>query len=166
MFQMAYDAFLKIDVIPGESTDAKHKEWVELMSWSFGVSQPISGERSMGGHGSASRASFQDFTIVKNVDKATNKLIEACSKGEHIKEITLELCRATGDKTKYLEYKLGDVIVTSDSVGGGGGESLPSETVSFNYGTIKSTYTVLDSTSGKSKGNVSFGFSVVENKAI
>ncbi len=163
---MSFDAFLKIDVIPGESTDDKHKEWIHLLSYATGVSQPIAGSRSQGGAVSAARADFQDFTISKSVDKASNKLLEFCAKGTHIKEITLELCRATGDKMKYLEYKLNDIIVTSVSQSGSSGSDIPMESVAFNYGQIKSTYTVIDSVTGKSKGNVSFGFSLVENKPV
>jgi len=33
------DYFLKLDGIPGESTDAKHKDEIELVSFSWGVTQ-------------------------------------------------------------------------------------------------------------------------------
>jgi hypothetical protein len=29
----AFDSFLKIDGIPGESTDDKHKDWIEVISY-------------------------------------------------------------------------------------------------------------------------------------
>lgn len=48
---MAFDAFLKIDGIPGESTDDKHKEWIEIASYRQGVSQPASATASsVGAH--------------------------------------------------------------------------------------------------------------------
>jgi hypothetical protein len=34
---MAFDAFLKIDGIPGESTDDKHKDWIEILSFAHGL---------------------------------------------------------------------------------------------------------------------------------
>ena len=40
---MAFDAFLKVDGIPGESTDDKHKDWIEVLSFNHGVSQPAGG---------------------------------------------------------------------------------------------------------------------------
>ena len=46
---MAFDAFLKIDGIPGESTDSKHKDWIEVLSYSTGITQPTSGSASTGG---------------------------------------------------------------------------------------------------------------------
>ena len=61
---MAFDAFLKIDGVPGESTDDKHKDWIEVLSYSTGVSQKSSGSASTAGGASAERADFQDFSIV------------------------------------------------------------------------------------------------------
>ena len=115
---MAFDAFIKIEGIPGESTDDAHADWIEVLSYSCGVSQPASGSASSGGGASAERADFQDFSIVKALDKASPKLALACADGTHIGEIILELCRAGGDKVKYMEYKLGDAIVSSVRPGG------------------------------------------------
>lgn len=163
---MAFDSFLKISTIPGESTDDKHKDWIEILSFSWGVSQPSSGAASTGGARSAERCNHQDLSLVKVLDKASPKLFLACCKGEHIPEIKLELCRAAGDKTKYMEYKLTDVIVSSVRPGGSahGGESLPLEEVSFNYGKIELTYTATDHKTGKPAGDVKANWSLVENK--
>ena len=68
---MAFDAFLKIDGIPGESSDDKHKDWIEILSFSHGLSQPASGSRSSGGAASAERCNHSDFSIVKTLDKAS-----------------------------------------------------------------------------------------------
>ncbi len=162
---MAFDAFLKIDTIPGESTDDKHKDWIEILSYSWGVSQPATGSRSTGGARSAERVNVQDFSIVHSIDKASPKLFLSCCKGEHIKGVTVELCRATGDKQKYMEYKLTDVLVSSVRPGGSskGGETLPLEEVSFNYGKLEITYTQTDTT-GKPKGDVKANWDLVQNK--
>ena len=163
---MAFDAFLKIDGVPGESTDDKHKNWIEILSFSHGVSQSSSGSASSGGGRSAERCDHQDFSIVKTLDKASPKLALYCSNGTHIKEVKLELCRATGDKQKYMEYKMSDVIVSSARPGGSseGGETLPLEEVSFNYGKIKWTYTELDHMTGQPKGDVEAYWDLVKNK--
>lgn len=163
---MAFDAFLKIDGIPGESTDDKHKDWIEVSSFNLGISQPSAGAASSGGARSAERADFDDFSVTKALDKASPKLSVYVCKGDHIKEVKLELCRATGEKSKYMEYKMEDVLVTSHRPGGSsqGGESLPTEEVSFNYGKITWTYTETDHKTGKAKGNLSTHWSLVENK--
>jgi type VI secretion system secreted protein Hcp len=163
---MAFDCFLKISTVPGESTDDKHKDWIEILSFSHGVSQPSAGSASTAGGRAAERCDHQDFSVVKTLDKASPKLFLACCKGEHIPEVTLNLCRSTGDKQKYMEYKMTDVIVSSLRPGGSsqGGESLPLEEVSFNYGKIEMTYTATDHKTGKSAGDVKSHWSLVENK--
>lgn len=163
---MAFDCFLKIDVIPGECTDDKHKEWIEILSYSHGVSQLSSGSRSTGGARSAERCNHQDFAVVKSLDKTSPKLTLFCCNGTHIKEIKLALCRATGEKQQYMEYVLSDSIVSSVRPGGSshGGESLPLEEVTFNYGKIKWTYTETDHATGKPGGNVSTFWDLISNK--
>jgi len=165
---MAFDAFLKIDGIPGESTDDKHKDWIEILSYSWGVSQTASGSASTSGGASSERADFQDFSIVKALDKASPKLALACADGTHIKEVIIELCRAGGDKLKYMEYKMSNAIVTSMRPGGAsqGGETLPLEEVSFNYGKIEWTYTQQKRADGSGGGNVAAGWDLEKNKKV
>lgn len=165
---MAFDAFLKVSDIPGESTDDKHKDWIEILSFNSGVSQRASGSASSGGGASAERADFQDFSIVKALDKASPKLAVACADGTHIKEVVLELCRAGGDKLKYMEYKLSNCIVSSVSPGGSaqGGETLPLEEVSFNFGKIEWTYVQQKRADGSGGGNVAGGWDLMLNKKV
>jgi type VI secretion system secreted protein Hcp len=163
---MAFDAFLKIATVPGESTDDKHKDWIEVLSYSWGVSQTGSGSRSTAGARSSERCDHHDFSIVKVLDKASAKLFLSCCKGEHIKDVTLQLSRATGDKQQYMEYKLEDVIISSVRPGGSSHshESLPLEEVSFNYGKITLKYTATDHKTGKPGGNVEANWDLVANK--
>lgn len=163
---MAFDAFLKIDGIPGESQDDKHKEWIEILSYSFGVSQPSAGNRSTGGAAAGQRVDIHDMSIVHHLDTASPKLFLHCCNGKHIPKVTIELCRATGDKTQYMEYKMEDVIVSNVRPGGSsqGGEPLPLEEVSFNFGKITLTYTGTDHKTGKPGGKVAANWSTVQNK--
>src|SRR3954469_11117687 len=100
---MAFDAFLKIDGIPGESTDDKHTDWIEYLSFDFGMEQPTSATDSSAGGGTTERVDVEDLKVVKHLDKASTKLYEFCCTGKHIATVTIELCRAGGDKLKYLE---------------------------------------------------------------
>ncbi len=159
---MAIDCFLKVDGIPGESTDDKHKDWIEILSYSSGLSQMASGTASSSGGATTARADFQDFSVVKALDKASPKLAVACADGTHIGEVTLELCRAGGDKLKYMEYKLSDCIISSCSIGGGGGGE-PAESLTFNYGKIQWTYTQQKRADGSGGGNVAAGWDLEKN---
>ncbi len=163
---MAFDCFLKIGTVPGESSDSKHKDWIEILSFSHGVSQPSSGSPSSGGGRSAERVDHQSFKVTKAMDKASPKLHLACCNGEHIGEVTLELCRATGNKQKYMDIKLADVIVGSVRPSGSasGASPLPLEDVGFNYGKITWTYTETDHKTGEPKGDVSAFWNLVENE--
>jgi type VI secretion system secreted protein Hcp len=163
---MAFDCFLKIQTIPGECTDDKHAQWIEVLSFSHGVSQTSSGSSSSGGGRSAERCDHQDFSVVKTLDKCSPKLALSCCDGTHIDMVKVELCRATGDKQKYMEFLMNDVIVASVRPGGSaqGGEALPLEEVSFNYGKIEWIYTETDHKTGKPKGDVKANWSLVTNK--
>ena len=159
---MPADAFLKIDGIPGESTDAKHENQIEVLSFSHSVSQSGSASDSTAGGKSTGRCNHEDFLIVKELDKASPELNLQCCKGTHIKEMTLELCSATGDKSPYMRYLFEGLIIASIKIGGGGG--IPTETVKFNYNKINWIYVDTDHETGKKKGEVKKWWSLKENK--
>ncbi|MBW9265785.1 MAG: type VI secretion system tube protein Hcp [Candidatus Thiodiazotropha sp. (ex. Lucinisca nassula)] len=143
---MAVDMFMKIEGVDGESTDDAHSKWIELLSYSHGVSQPVSGASGTGGR-TGGRADFAPFLAVKTVDNGTPDLNIKCAKGEHIPKVEVELCLASGDKHTFMKYTMEDVIVNSVMPGGSAGdETKPVETVEFAYGKIKWEYTPIDHT--------------------
>lgn len=163
---MAFDTFMKIDGIPGESMDEKHKDWIEIISFSHHVEQPASATASSVGGATAERVNHGTFNIVHQMDKATPKMFEACCTGKHIKEVTIEFCRAGGDKVKYMEIKLEQVLISSVSESGSSsGESgFPADAISLSYGKIKWTYTQQKREDGSAGGNVSAGWDLTANK--
>lgn len=163
---MAFDAFLKIDGIPGESTDDKHTDWIEIKSFHHGLAQPSSATASTAGGATAERVKHEDFNITHLLDKASPKIYDACCTGKHIKDITIELCRAGGDKVKYMDIKMEQVVISSVSVAGGGVTDFPAEVITFNYGKIKWTYTQQKRADGAGGGNVSAGWDLTANKTI
>ena len=164
---MPFDTFLKIDGVDGESTDAKHKGEIEILSYSWGVSQAISGTVSSSGTFSGQRCDMTAVTVVKSLDKASPKLAQACAAGEHFKSATLTLSRAGGDKQPYMKYKLSDVLIEAVRTGGAtqGEGGVPSEEVGLRYGKIELEYTVVG-TDGKAAGNVTGGWDLKENKKV
>jgi type VI secretion system secreted protein Hcp len=118
---MAVDTFAKIGDIKGESGDDKHKEEIELLSWSWGVNQ--SGTVSSGGGAGAGKASFSDFQFTHYVDKASPNLMKACATGEHIKAGVITQRKAGKGQQEYLIIKMDDILITSVSPGGGSGDS-------------------------------------------
>ena len=109
---MTTDVFAKIGDIKGESQDAKHKDEVEVLSWSWGVSNDtiLSGG---GGGGEAGRASFSDFHFTHRIDKASTSLMSACATGRHIKDATITNRKAGKGQQEYLIIKMNDILITS-----------------------------------------------------
>lgn len=136
-FAASVDYFLKIDGIDGESAAQGHDKWIELQSWSFGATQAGTGT---GGGGGAGKVIMQDFHFDKTVDKASPKLFESLTTGKHIKEATLELCRAVDDRSQcYLKIKLTDVVISGYQLGGSGGD-VPTDQFSLNFAKIEFSY--------------------------
>jgi len=105
------DIFIKIGDIKGESTDDKHKDEVEVLSWSWGVSQ--SGAVVTGGGGGAGKASFSDFSFMHRIDKASPLLHKACATGQHIPEATITSRKAGKGQQEFLIIKMNDILITS-----------------------------------------------------
>lgn len=160
------DGFVKIKDIDGESTDSQHVDWIEVLSYSFGVSNSSSPASAVGG-GTTERSNFQDISLTKYLDKASPKVMFACASGKHVEEVTIEFMKAVGDKQeKAMEIKLTDVVVSSYSLGGSRGDGLPTDSFSLSYGKIKETYFALDNKTGASKGNVPAGWDLTANKPL
>lgn len=108
---MASNIFLKIGDIKGESLDAKHKGEVEVLSWSWGVSQ--SGDLAQGSGGGSGKASFSDVQITHRIDKASPLLMNACATGMRIKDATITARKAVKGRQEYLILKMNDILITS-----------------------------------------------------
>jgi len=156
------DYFLKIDGIDGESTDNKHKNEIDVLSWSWGETQ--SGTMAGGGGGGAGKVAMQDFHFVMKVNKASPKLLQACACGEHIKKAVL-ICRKAGkDQQEYLKITLSDLIVSSYQTGGSSGSDiLPTDQISLNYSKIEVEYKE-QKADGTLGGAVKGGWNLKENK--
>lgn len=135
---MALDMFLKIDGIPGESRDDKHKEEIEVLSFSWALSQ--SGQAAGGGGGGAGKVDFQDFSFAMPVSKASPKLFLACASGQHLKEATLTVRKAGGEQAEFLVYKLSDCIVSTYQEGADNGGDVPLDAFSLNFAKVEVSY--------------------------
>ena len=134
---MPTDIFAKLGDIKGESIDAKHKDEIEVLSCSWGVTNP-SGP-GHGGGGGAGKATFQDLSIVHHVDKATPKLLEACATGQHLKEATITHRKAGKGQVEFLIVKMSDVVITGVTHGGGN-DSPAVENVSLAFAKVDFEY--------------------------
>ena len=134
---MATDIFAKIGDIKGESVDAKHKDEIEVLSFSWGVAN--SGSAGSGSGSGAGKATFQDLSIVHGIDKATPELLKACATGLHIKDATITHRKAGKGQQEYLIIRLNDVTITA--VSHAGAEDQPYlESVSLKFAKVDLEY--------------------------
>ncbi|KQZ91538.1 MULTISPECIES: type VI secretion system tube protein Hcp [unclassified Pseudomonas] len=159
---MAFDAYIKIEGIPGEALDEQHRNWIEVNSYSFGTQQSTSATASSAGGATAGRTTLSTFTFTKELDKSSCKLMEASCAGEHLKEVTLVLSRAGGDKLKYFEIVLEEVIIADYLQNAAAG--IPVEIVQLDYGRIKTVYTQQKRSDGAGGGNIAGGWDRINNK--
>lgn len=158
---MAFDAFVKLDGIEGESTDSKHSSWIEITSCDMEIHQTISTTASSAGGAGAERTDFSDLSFTKLLDKSSPMLAVACAQGTHFNTVTIELCRAGTEKIKFLEIKLTNSFISSIALSAGG--DFPSETVTLNYGKIEWKYTQQNRRGGTAAGNVAAGWDLQRN---
>jgi type VI secretion system secreted protein Hcp len=135
---MAADIFAKIGDIKGESIDAKHKDEVEVLSWSWGVSQ--SGSIASDPGAGAGKASFNDFNFTHRIDKATPVLFKMCATGSHIKEATVTVRKAGKGQQEFLIIKMSDVIITSVNSSGSGEAAATAESVALQFAKVALEY--------------------------
>ena len=161
---MAIDVYLQIDGIKGESTDDKHKDWIECTSVNWGVSQPRSATASTGGGHTAERCEHKEVVFTKLADLSSPILLQTCSAGKTIPKAKLEFMRADGqgDRIKYFEIELENVLIGAirPEVDEG---SIIQETVGLKFSKIKWTYTQQKVTGGAG-GNTSGGWDLATNK--
>jgi type VI secretion system secreted protein Hcp len=135
---MAVDMFIKIGSIEGESQDKAHKGEIDVQSWSWGMSN--SGSAHVGGGAGTGKVNVQDLSFTKYIDKSSTTLQLACCKGTHYDTATL-VVRKAGDKPlEYLKITMKEVIITSVSTGGSGGEDRLNEDVTLNFASVKVEY--------------------------
>ena len=158
---MAVDMFLKLNGVKGESQDAAHANEIEILAWSWGMNQ--SGTMHMGTGGGAGKVSVQDISITKYIDSATHSLVDACCNGKHFDEATVIVRKAGGEKPlEYLKISMKQVLVSSISTGGSGGEDRLTENVSLNFGQFKLEYTP-QTAKGSSGGSLSAEYNIAKN---
>ncbi len=159
---MAVSIFARIGTIKGESQDAKHKDEIEVLSWSWGMFQ--SGTMAPGGGGSAGKASFQDFNFTHHVDKASPVLMKVCATGQHIKDATITVSKAGKGQQEYLVIKMTDVIVTSVSTGVSAEGEATNENVALAFAKVDLEYKP-QKPDGSLDTGVHFNYDLKLNKA-
>lgn len=159
---MTMDMFLKIEEAKGESKDDTHTDDIDVLAWSWGASQ--SGTMHMGGGGGGGKVSVQDVSVTKYIDKATPVLFQKVCNGKHFPKAELFVRKAGENPLEYLIITMEEVIITSVSTGGSGGEDKLTENVTLNFSKMKVKYS-MQTPSGGDAGSSEPGWNIATNTA-
>lgn len=157
---MAVDFFIKIDGIAGESKDSKHTNEIDVLAFSWGLSN--SGSAHTGGGAGSGKANFQDLSFTHYIDTASPLLMYHSASGKHIATATLVARKAGETPLEYLKIKMTDILVSSISTGGSGGEDRLTENVTLNFAKVEVSYTAQDQKGAAGK-TIPFGWDIQKN---
>ena len=162
---MSMDMFLIFNAdsnIKGESRDAEHGKSfaIDVLAWSWGMSQ--SGTTHTGSGSGAGKVSVQDLNVTKYIDKSSPAIMLCCSNGKHITDATLIVRKAGETPVEYLKIKMTDLIVTSLSTGGSGGEDRLTENISLNFAEVAVDY-IEQKADGSPGDKPSYKWKIAEN---
>lgn len=152
--------FANYDGIDGESVDANHAGWIDVLSLDWEVHHPGAGVA-----GSSRRrgsAIVEDMGLIFEYEKSAPKLLEKCLTGAIVPKLEVELTATYGGtRATYLRYEMKNVFVSTYQVNADGDDEggPPLVLVENRFEEIKVTYTEFDA-SGSSLGNVETSWKV------
>jgi type VI secretion system secreted protein Hcp len=161
---MAIVMFLKIDGIPGESTDARHPGEIDILSYAWGESQPA-GASSGGGGAGASKVTMQEFQFAMRVNKASPKLFLACASGTHIRNAVLTIRHSGTNPIDFLKWTFTDIVVGSYHSGATAPGELPTDQFSLRFAKIETEYIPVNA-NGTPGAPIKAGWDVAANRPV
>lgn len=155
---MAYDAFLKLDTVAGESTGSGHPGEIALLGYNITVSHPAPTGVAAG------KATFADFSFTAPVSKASPVLFVAMASG-HVYNQALVSLRRTGTQgtLDFLKITMSNVIVTSMATGGTTGDDAPHDQCTLHFQKIQFSYTQQNASGGAVGTPTTGGWDVTKN---
>lgn len=159
---MSQDMFIKINGIDGESQDSAHNNEIDVLFWSWNVSQESTMHTGSGG--GTGKAQVGDLEFEHYVDRATANLFKYCVTGKHIPEAKLTIRKAGGTPLEYYKITMTDVVITMVEPSGRSTDEVKNrEKVRLSFAKVKTEYTVQNQQGG-SGGAVTAGYDIQKNK--
>lgn len=150
---MAIDTHIKFDGVEGESTHQDHKGEVEVLSWSWGVSNASS---PVGGGSGKGKASPGEFHFTHLYDKSSPILAKKCAQGVHFPTVVVTSRKAGEGQKDFLKITLKEVFISSVQPSGSSGGDI-AESASLSYGSVEFAYKPQDGKGGLG-GEVKFAW--------
>jgi type VI secretion system secreted protein Hcp len=155
----AADVFLQLTNVAGESRDAEYRDSIDVLSFSWGGRQP--GGTRTGSY--SGKATLDDVTVVKHVDKASPLLTSIMCAGKMIPEANIIVRYSPEGKNFNYQMKLERVMISSYQLGYGGGPEGMVETITLNFSKVRWIYQSADP---KTPGTFEKGFDVMQNMEL
>ena len=155
--------YVKFDGIDGESRDAGHKGWSEILTCSWEGNLPSSGVTTKGR--AKSECTFEPILLLKTVDKSTPLLFELLVTGGQ-KDVTIEFCESSGDQVPYMTIKLLAALISHFSIDGNSDDVEGSvNRIGVSYNDVELTYKDVDDSAGGGQATFVKGYNLAERVA-
>lgn len=156
---MSTDTHIKFDGVEGEATHVDHKGEIEVLSWSWGVSNPTA---LAGGGSGKGKANPGEFNFVHQYDKASPVLAKQCASGKHFGSVIVTARKSGEGQKDFFKVTMKEVFVASVQPAGSSGGDIH-ESVSLSYKEIEFAYKPQDAKGGLG-GEVKFGWDTASTK--
>jgi type VI secretion system secreted protein Hcp len=132
----AFDTFIKFDGITGESTMKGEEGAIKLASFEFSATATADATTGL----ASGKRQFSPIVIQKPVDQASISLFKSFLTGEAVRTAEIDFVTTTphAGATPYLKIDLAEVTISSFSISSGG--DRPTESISFNFHKIETSY--------------------------
>jgi type VI protein secretion system component Hcp len=105
---VAFDVFLKLGAIDGDSVEKAHLKWIAVDSFSWGLNR----ESGTGGFPAPSASVARPAQFTARSGPASPKIAASCLTGAHIAEADVDVVD-TASGTVFVKYRLMGVVVSS-----------------------------------------------------
>ena len=127
--------YLKLDGITGDSTAVGYEGAIEVLSFSWGLSNAA--DIAALGRGTGS-ASFSDFSVMLLTGRALPDLFIKTATGDHIASAVFTVVQRTdGKPQERIKLEFNDVVLTAFQVSGS--SELPVHSLSLSYAKVTMT---------------------------
>ena len=157
------NAFLHIDGIDGESVFPNYEDWIDIVSWSWQVSNPNANST---GSGSSGAAIVRPLIVIKYIDKASPAIALSVLTGAVILDAELVL-RKTGAFWEHFKITMEDVKIANVAPSGSLTDDGTIESVALVFSRICYIYTPEDvNNPGSSGADIKRCFDIKQNAEL
>lgn len=131
--------FLFIPGIKGGATEKKHEGWVKVDSLQFGVGRSLNNPLGAATSREAGQPNVSEIHVSKPMDNSSIELFGWSVSKFDAKQVKVDIV-STGREDPFTTYTMENAVISGYSVSVAG-DSMPSESISFNFTKIEEKFT-------------------------